>query len=345
MARIFQTGFELGTTTIFDVQQAGTATASTVRNGAYALQSQGSASPILSLDTTYSTVYVRLGFRTGSLASTTNVFAFLDGASLQGRLAVTGGGAIQVFRGNTSLAVSANNLIAINNWHLIEAFYDCATSGTWTVKVDGTQVLTDADDTDETGSGTFDRFSPLYNGNGTGQYVDDIAINDTTGSNNNSWIGDGKCVLVKPNANVSGEKDFTGVGDVTDTWKNVDDVPTLDDGTYNYSTDATDAAGSDKDLFDVDGSAVANVETVNAVQVWYRAQKDAATSDVSLRSFVKGGTGAGAPATEANGTENQLTQSWAWYQDVYETNPDTTSLWTDQEVEAMYVGYQAQGTG
>jgi len=86
-----------------------------------------------------------------------------------------------------------------NTWAKVDIYLKMGTSdGAYALKLDNVEVASDS----SVNTGTLS-ISQLYLGSPTTQwtYFDDIAVNDTTGTINNSWCGDGQIVGLKPKAN------------------------------------------------------------------------------------------------------------------------------------------------
>ena len=103
-----------------------------------------------------------------------------------------------VLIGGTLTNVGQITLLA-SNWHRMEVYFKAdATTGAYEVKMDGVSILSDTGLNTGTSGINSIKFYQEDDDAATVKY-DDIAINDTTGSVNNSWCGAGTIVALKPN--------------------------------------------------------------------------------------------------------------------------------------------------
>ena len=154
---------------------------------------------------------------------------------------------------------------------------------------------------------------------------DDCIIWNTAGSVNNDFFGDTLIETLMPTADTA-QADLTPLGGGTN-FSEVDD-PTQDgDTTYNSSS-----TGGHQDRYaaeDIAGTA----GTIRAVQpVTYAKKTDSGSA--SIKTVIKEGT------TTTVGAGQNLLTSYAYYDDIHETNPDTSNAWTQTEVDAAEVGVQ-----
>jgi len=95
----------------------------------------------------------------------------------------------------------ADVTISASTWYKIDFYFKVsATVGAYEVKINNTSVVSDS--ADNTGTSNINSIVIGSTQNptevGKSYYVDDIALNDTSGSLNNSWCGDGTIVSLKP---------------------------------------------------------------------------------------------------------------------------------------------------
>lgn len=125
-------------------------------------------------------------------------------------------------------------------------------------------------------------------------YFDDVAINDATGSEFNSWVGPGKIAMLKPNSDASVQ--FTGVGDTTNRYANVDDLPGDPDDTttYNYADNTTSVDYFD--LTDLPAEVTSNA-TMICFDVYARVGSTGGTARTGItRIKDEGGTATDGPS-------------------------------------------------
>ena len=332
MTRLFHTGFELGGGEYWDVI-APTVVSTTVRNGTYACNLGNSQpNPTHSIPNT-AEAYLRWAYHGEAVRTTSNfLMKLLDITTIQVQL-WNANGTLQVRANDSSvLASSAANVLDNNVYHLIEVHAIIASAGTFDVKVDGTTVITASVDT---GTGTtndyFNRVAFGPGGSDGTARMDDYAINNTSGPPNNSWIGDGRVIALIPNAvgDASDTTELTGVGQtaLSVLYQNIDELP-ANTSDYNYGTTAGHYT-----IWNLTDTT--NVASVNATMLWVRAfMNDAGPANFKF-------------VTKTNSTKYvsanvALTQSWAYYSELRETNPNTAAAWTAANLDALQVGFEVQ---
>jgi len=214
-------------------------------------------------------------------------------------------------------------------WTCIEVYakIDNA-SGQITVKVDGDEWLSYSGDTQatENANAGIVRFgcSCTSTSSMADAYYDDIAVNDTTGARNNSWIGRGGILGLFP----------SGAGAHTDWDPNtgtnheaVDEKPHDSDTTYVSTTTADE----------VDTYAMADLANsdyvVSAVQWLAAARLDEAGSAAIKPVLRQGGT-------DYAGDSIGLDVTYALKKKIYDTAPNGDA-WTYANVNAIEAGVKA----
>jgi len=170
------------------------------------------------------------------------------------------------------------------------------------------------------------RFQCWTNQNNQNFWIDDIAINDTSGSYNNSWIGDGHVVVIKPNA----------AGDITQllsstgnpNYQNVDDVPFDATGNNSGST-----AGL-YDLYNFESCGLANVgfSSVNVIGMG-KAETD---DGLACKTIIK----TSGSEAEDDGVQYLRTGDWDYIMgDCHAKKPDGSD-WTVADIDAIQGGFK-----
>ncbi|MDE3016282.1 MAG: hypothetical protein KGI29_05090 [Pseudomonadota bacterium] len=104
--------------------------------------------------------------------------------------------------GGTQIAISSASITA-NSWHYVEWDLTFASSGTYTVWLDGVQVFTGSGNL-KTSSNSYANSLILYgSSSGTGGNFDDMYLFDSTGSTNNAQRGDSRVETLYPTADAS----------------------------------------------------------------------------------------------------------------------------------------------
>lgn len=156
--------------------------------------------------------------------------------------------------------------------------------------------------------------------------IDDIYINDGTGSTNNSYIGD---VLVKallPNG-AGAHTDFTP--STGSNYAAVDETPANDDTDYVSS-----GTVGHIDTYTYPDLAT-NVNTVKAVVVVPRWRKDDAGGR-TMSEVARVGS------TDYAGTAVGITQTYGYHERIMEANPATAAAWSRSEVDAAEFGVKIE---
>lgn len=245
---------------------------------------------------------------------------------------VAGGQLVVVDNWDNVLATSAGFALSANRWYFIECRVLVAnTGGIVQVWVDEQLRINFTGDTQSSGNPWADRIRYLE---GTADvYLDDPYVLDTTGTVNNSRLGDVACAGLA----VTGAGDaaqFTPVGAAAN-WDCVDEIPPDDATTYVQSSTL-----DQRDLHALE-DLPQELTDVKAVVLAARAQKsDAGAANISL-GVKYDADGNGVPDTESWGPDEALSTSWAYHRRVLDLHPDGTG-WTRAKLNALQVGYKAR---
>jgi hypothetical protein len=157
-------------------------------------------------------------------------------------------------------------------------------------------------------------------------YIDDLALNDTTGASDNSWCGEGHVVCLRPS------------GDSSVQWSR-------STGSYNYAcVDETVASASDyvydagtsghKDLYDLVNSSLGANPVIT--RVWHEmvAEDAGATSDQIKGKIDSGGT-------EYDEDTVTLSSNYKYYKSAARTvDPKTSAGWSVSGLDALKAGVE-----
>ncbi len=358
MARRLTTGFELGEIIEHNGSLAEnganfTVVTSPVRTGAYAAKNDAPAassglyyaffSHVLSDNP--AELYVRLALRHDGFgtSSTSPIYFldFLDGSTHQisvgirpsdHLLVVATNGSGNMGEGGTVLA-SGSIVLGADRWYVIEVYVKAdPTNGQVIVKVNGITDITYSGNTAPSGNAQIGRVdfganSTGLGNNGANLYFDDIAVNDTAGSYQNSWIGQGGVYLLKPTAD-GAQNDWTPTSGTTN-WDKVDEIP-------KNTTDWVQAQSSGSvELYELE-DLPAEVKTVDLVEVVYQVALSQAGYN-EVQDLIRWGTTNYAGTIQPVTTEHPnyaLYKGTVWY-----TRPDGTA-WGTADVAALQAGYQ-----
>jgi len=329
MARIFQTGFETGIEPTVDFGSGwGTATSSGTR-GAWSAYCLGHSTQVCSYAFTASAgeIYFGIGLSHGTVPNdniiafrspnaVTNVYLFFDSTQH-----------VQARRGDdTVLGTSSFTYPVTSTWYYLTGHIVISDSvGVVSLSKDGVNGLSlTSQDTRNDAGANGDKVDRIqlkpYN-----SPMDDIWVNDTTGSQNTADSGDVRISAYIPNdvGDVTGMTPTSGAN-----WSNVDERPP------NDATDLVAASGTSLyDLYNIPNTV--GVATVQAVTLWLRAQKsDAGAKNVA--HVIKSGS------TENVGSDVPLSTSWTYYGKLYNVDPTDSAAWTPSKINSLQIGQKAR---
>lgn len=137
---------------------------------------------------------------------------------------------IQLRRGVSTNVGSASAALTLNQWYRIELRYKVGVGAVDEVeaRIDGVQlaIVTAVSITDTNPAAFAVGWQGTPGGTTPDIRFDDVAVNDASGSDQNSWPGDGNIVLLKPISDSFRPSLWnTGAGGITNLWDGVDNTP------------------------------------------------------------------------------------------------------------------------
>jgi hypothetical protein len=281
------------------------------------------------------TVIIGWAFRVGSLSAESNlgVSAYDSSAATeQIGLAVETSGAVRVYRGGSNhtatIGTSAAGLIATGTWYYIEMkiVFSTTATGSVVVNLNGpTQILNlTSVQTAQSSNASCDSVAieAVGNSSSTTVIIDDLYVCDTTGSQNNAFLGDVKYVTVLP-ASPAGRLDQwaqTG-GTGGQPWTAVNETNPDDD--TSYVSDATVG-----DIEDFNLGSHGTIATLYGVGVNAYARKD----DAGVRTL---GLGVGDGTTENFDAGHALGATYHCYVRTLDSNPLTSAAWATSDLATL----------
>jgi len=326
MTRIFTEGFESGDTLAMNVATYGAGIAQ-VRSGSYSLQgAQGNSSTGITISGV-SEVYFRCAHWTNGTSGT--LLKWRIGATELGSLRFNSTNrCLELYTGTATYVAGGTHPIPSNAWFLYEVHIKIdASAGVLEAKIDGVLDSSFNGNTKPGTATTFDNF--LLPGTGTNVcYMDDIAINNTSGSVDNSWCGDGRIIALVPNANGDLSQLMGSDGNTTDNYLLVDEKPS------NGDTDYVEGSVVDeKDLYNMSATGLASNNIIRRVWVESRS-RDTASAGGSIALAIK-----------TNSTEylsSNITLLGTYTASIkgidYPLNPNSGVAWTISDVDALQAG-------
>lgn len=239
-------------------------------------------------------------------------------------------GIINAYGANgTFLARTYAGAYYFDEWFYCEFKASIATSGgTMEVRINTVPVIQiPSANTQTSTNASFDAFQLSTRSIGIGQKfvvaVDDLYVLDTGGSINNNFLGNVRVKTQFPSAPGSNTQ-FSIGGTQPTNWQAASNTNT-DDTSYVF-----DPTVGQYDLYDI--QAIINGPTVHGVQVRSSMRQDDSTQRVGHNQIQSGVTLANGP------NDHYLNQSYTYYTDIWETDPNTSAGWTGTAVNALQIG-------
>lgn len=347
MARIFTSGFEYNSTTNGEdwTTFAGlTIVSDPVRSGIYAgrsLPTLGGSSCVIAFATSDQTapfwfrVYVRIA---AAPTGVVKIILIEDTTPLEKvAILLNTDRTLQLKNDEDGVNIgSPSSALAVDTWYRVEFAIDTTTIASTTVeaKLDGTVFA----------SGTINLatgIARLLLGEESIDltldcYFDDVAINDSNGSNQNSYPGSGAVIRLTPSAAGDVNTFATQVGGTAGSANNFTriDEENPDSADYNASNTL-----NEEDLFNIPDSGLTVLDTINVVEVNLFAANGTADAATEIKTEIKlGGTTAQGSGIIPNST------TFAFFRAPFYANPDGIS-WTSIALDNLQIGYKLTTAG
>jgi hypothetical protein len=259
-------------------------------------------------------------------------------------------GALALYTQDGAVQIGSDSTALTNDtWYRVEYMIDrTGASGTFDaeLRIDGSSV---ASSSTLTSTNMTAGVSDLtLGGNLEGEaattcdfFFDDVAVNDSTGSVNNSWPGDGKIVIAVPTA--AGDNNAT-----TGDYSMIAEIPPTTTATSGVTMAELDNNGNiiDVNVTDSTTLGIDSFDTINAISVLARVREEAAgTSSYQIR--IKSASGGTVTATTAADAGNATARTnpngtTAFGRPlISETDPTTGVAWTPtgtNSIDNMQIG-------
>lgn len=223
-------------------------------------------------------------------------------------------------RSGTVAFGAESSALAVDTWYRVELRVRTsasANSSQMELLLDGTQVdvSTTVNNTTVAGDPTFGWINSGQN-NGQFLYFDDLALNDSNGSAQNSWPGDGKIVLLLPtsdNARGSWVAGSAGTTSTSNLWEGLNNTPPIGtstplattEGISNAISGAT-APNGDFNMATYTAAGVGASDTINCVQQVICHGEDVATGTKTGTFKIFSNPDSGTADNVAAGGSNQF---------------------------------------
>jgi hypothetical protein len=367
MARIWQGGAELQSATATVEFTAITTNAPSVEttikrsgNAAWRISNTGGIEGFRTVHTTaQGSFFFRFYLYIVAMpASTKTIAGFSQAGSYKVGIRLTSGGLLQLYNNEDAAQVgSDSSALSLNTWYRIEMKCDSTTLASTLVESNAY--------VDTLGASSFWNQSGTINlaanpngvrcgtdgADATLDYVvDDLAVNDTSGSVQNSWPGEGEIIHQYSNGNGDNSAWTGSDGNSTDNYLLINGVPPND---ASYVQSNTSGQIDDYNI-DATPAAMESTDTINVVMVGVRAAASAATStdpDIVLRIKASAsGTVEESASLDVNSiTFNSpvpLPQSPpdTYRLVLYDLPGASTTAWTKADLDAAQIGVREAAT-
>lgn len=219
-----------------------------------------------------------------------------------------------------------------DTWHYIELYLKVANSGAGggavTLRIDGDVVIeVEEIDTRPGGGATVDRLFTNYNANGYGLVVDDLTINDNSGSFQNSFPNGVRWVRV----DADGDGNYTQwdpLGGGTH-YSKIDEIPP-DDADYNSTSTA-----AERDSYTLQSAGAAGVPvsaTIVAVQQIVYVSEDVASAN-TVDTFIRL-----AGADDDDGINHTLPLTMERREGLIRHEKPGGGAWGSTDIDALEIG-------
>jgi hypothetical protein len=330
MARVLCTGFETGNKEVWNLTTPAAALSTTITRGAWSGYSSpgGGTTGGIGFDSSVAELYVGCGVYFSDASSLYVVQVTSQNNVINLQVGTDGSNHIRVWRGDGTVLATSTLTYSVATWYYLELYtLTNDATGKYQVRMNGVDwiaLVTGADTRNDAGANgnLNDR---LYGPNSGSVFIDDLYVNDTTGTQNTGFSGDIRVSAYIPNASgdVTGFTPTSGAN-----YTNVDDRPP------NDATDIVAATGTTLyDLYNIPNTS--GVGTVQSVTLWLRAQKSDAGAK-SIAHKLKSGS------TEDTGADLTLSTSWTYYRKTYSVDPTDSAAWTSGKVDALQIGVKAR---
>lgn len=254
------------------------------------------------------------------------IFTLLDAGTYQCSLMVNADGTLSVTRSGSLIVLSGATStlsLTLGAFHYIEwkvTIADSIAANSCKVRVNGVDWInvTTGQDTKATANTTATQVQ-FGTVSSASWWFDDVYICDQSGSTNNDFLGDVRVDTLLPN----GDGNYTSLTPST----GVSHYQLVDESTPNTSDYNESATATNKDSYQMVNLGALTSQTIYGIQVSGAALKD----DAGIRSLK---VGARSSSTDSVSAAQALSTSQLYYSNIHETDPATSTAWTESGVNA-----------
>jgi len=353
VARLWSSGFELQTNTNGIEAQRFNGTTSidttTKRAGTASLRCNPTAGvgdvalQAVNASTGTEHVFIRGYFYIATMPSaTTTILAWADNNSTTSGfygVHLKTDGTLFIGASGATSGGTPSSALSTGRWYRIEMEYDDS-ADTLKGYLNGTNfsgTLTGQN----LGGGAFARWGVLQTCTAD-IYVDDVAVNDASGSAQNGLPGEGYIVHLKPDSAGDNTGWTTTVGG-TANWNRVSEAPPNDATSYNATTASGTTTIDDFNMTSTASVGITSTDTIKLVQVGARIGSNATTAasmKYRVKSQASGTVLEGASVSCAlNGWTTHDNTLWTYQLTSY-TDPQAGGAWTPTLLDNAQIGYR-----
>lgn len=346
MARLFSSGFELNNTTA-DVEFTNSSDANfisttTVRSGTYAGYFYGTIrcwydyKSSNSQAVEYYRCYVNFASFPGNADAVILSASQISGGAAKIQIRITTDGYLKLYNFEDSAQVGSNSLdpLTTGDWYRIELKVDTTTLATTAVEalIDGISFASGTVNL-AGGVGSIVLGNDIADIDNLDFYVDDVAVNDSTGSFQNSWPGIGKIIHLQPDSS----------GDVEDwgPYTNIAEVTPDDASTKNSSNTL-----NQESLYNLSASGLTALDTVNVVAVGVRFNGAGASANAGFKLEIEASASgtieqsAEITPTDTTWVTNASAAPRNYALVLYDLPGGSTTAWTNTDLDAAQTGFK-----
>ena len=263
-------------------------------------------------------------------------------------IAITTAGKLRLFDGNSSGTQlgSDSSALSTGTWYMIELKVVQSASPKVEARLNAV-AFASGTPTDTNNPTQFDYGMPDFV-TGMTAYMDDVAVNDTTGSFQTGYPGSGKIKRQSPNAAGDNNAWLVAVGGTAGSANNYTRVnETTPDNATSYNADTVSGHIDD---YAVSASGIGVNDTVNCVSIGVVYAGASSSSDATFKVRLKalsGGTVVEGTAITPNSTSWKTNANAVpkVYTLVSYQKPGTSNAWTQADLDAAQIGLDLTTTG
>lgn len=267
--------------------------------------------------------------------SDTDVIRWVSsGGSTMARMRLTTTGTLVLLAGSGSAVGSASSVLGLSMWHRVEMLNDASAAGFLAGRLNGATFASGANNV----QGAWMRIDVGAAVSTTADfYLDDLALNDTTGAAQNTWPGDGKIIHLRPSAVGDGTQ-WAKVGGAATNAASLREVPPDD-----VTTAVRSKVAGQIDDYNIDDSGLAASDTVNVVGVGMRFNGNTASPWSGFKVRLKAASGGTVQeSSEITPTGTAWTSFGPAVPRLYPltlyTLPSTSTAWTSTSLDSAQIG-------